>query len=127
MMSPRVMAWRHAMKQVWTRGDRTASLSFSVLVLSFNEFEEYIMHVRLFSVSAIAAIGLMFAHGAMASTSVRVIYSAPPVVYAPPPPVYYYAAPPRVVVVAPPPKPPMTVIVRPAPVPVYAPPVILWR
>jgi hypothetical protein len=97
----------------------------SVLFLSFNEAEVFIMNVRLISVSTVAAIGLMFAHSAFASTSVRVIYSAPPVVYAPPP-VYYYAVP-RAVVVAPPPRPPATVIVRPAPVTVYAPPVIVWR
>lgn len=86
------------------------------------------MNVRLISVSTFAA-GLMFAHSAMASTSVRVIYAAPPVVYAPPPPVYYYAAPPRTVVIAPPPKPkpPATVIVRSAPVAVYASPVFVWR
>jgi hypothetical protein len=126
-MSPRVKAQRHAVKQVRTRGWRGAWLSFSVLFLSFNEFEDFIMQVRLISISTVAAIGLMFAHSATASTSVRVIYGAPPVVYAPPPPVYYYAAPPRTVVIAPPRKPPMTVIVRPAPVPVYAPPVIVWR
>jgi len=86
------------------------------------------MNIRLFSATAVAAIGLTCAQGASAGTTVSVAYVAPAVVYAPPRPVYYYApryyVPARTVVVAPavapvavfPPPPPM-----PAPVPVYAP------
>ncbi|KIG03719.1 hypothetical protein [Caballeronia concitans] len=101
------------------------------------------MNIRLFSATAVAAIGLTCAQGASAGTTVSVSYAAPAVVYAPRP-VYYYArpyyAPPRPVAIVPvtpvvpvaviPPPPPRPVIVTapvpvpvPVPVPMYAPPV----
>lgn len=100
------------------------------------------MNIRLFTATAVAAIGLTCAQGASAGTTVSVSYAAPAVVYAPRP-VYYYArpyyAPPRPVAIVPvvpvapvapvaviPPPPPRPVIVTapmPVPVPLYAPPV----
>ncbi|WP_250453420.1 hypothetical protein [Caballeronia sp. ATUFL_M2_KS44] len=95
------------------------------------------MNIRLFSATAVAAIGLTCAQGASAGTTVSVAYAAPAVVYAPRP-VYYYArpyyAPPHPVAivpvtpvvpvaVVPPPRP--VIVTAPVPIypPVYAPPV----
>ncbi|MDR5739583.1 MULTISPECIES: hypothetical protein [unclassified Caballeronia] len=85
------------------------------------------MNIRLFSATAVAAIGLTCAQGASAATTVSVAYVAPAVVYAPPRPVYYYGpryyVPARTVVVAPAVAPVAVLPPPPPPIPVYAPPV----